>query len=525
MHSIRPTRGRVAQAGGWLAAALAFGLATPGLARAQADPCAGTSPALGGELTTVRVTYLLSSPIFVTSPPGDSRRLLVVERDGRIQLLKDGVKLSTPFLDIEPLVLSQGDGGGREEGLLGLAFHPDYDANGWFFVYHTDTNGDNVVARYSRDATYPDLADPGTRQQVIFFPHPVRNNHNGGMLAFGPQDGYLYIGTGDGGGGCDPYDNALDGGSLLGKLLRLDVDSLPYAIPLDNPFVGDAAVLDEVWALGLRNPWRFSFDRGNGDLYTGDVGQNEWEEIDYAPGTSPGGENYGWDAYEGSHCPNPSCGTSNCSSVADHTSPLYEYAHTIGCSVTGGYVYRGCRIPDLHGTYFFADYCYDTIYSFRVVDGAVTEFTDRTAELDPPGMTIANISSFGEDSRGEIYVVDLAGEVFKIVPILSNLEVSGQRAQPLMLGQPDWIWEDLQASSGHPLSAYRVYRSDEVGVVPFDCVFEGPTPFWPGGDPDSPGAGAVWSYLVTAVNAAGEETSPGTASGSSRELSAAVCPQ
>jgi glucose/arabinose dehydrogenase len=366
------------------------------------------------QLTTVRVASGLSAPVFVTSPPGDFDRLFIVEQTGRIRILTGGEVLPNPFLDISDNVSY-----GGERGLLGLAFHPDYTDNGFFYVNYTDNDGNTVIARFSVSDD-PNLADPSSDATILTIDQPY-GNHNGGMIAFGPQDGYLYIGMGDGGSGGDPENRAQDDGQLLGKLLRIDVDGgFPYAIPPDNPFAGPGDPLDEIWAKGLRNPWRFSFDRETYDLYIGDVGQNLWEEIDFQPAASQGGENYGWRLMEGNHCYNP---PSDCD-PGGLTYPIYEYSHggsPFRCSITGGYVYRGSAIPDLAGTYFFADYCSNQIWSFRYVDGDITEFTDRTDELDPgSGMSIDDISSFGQDANGELYIIDLGGEVFKIVPVESG---------------------------------------------------------------------------------------------------------
>ncbi len=495
-----------------------------------AGVCDGISPAVGTQLTTVRVASGLVRPTLAVSPPGDVSRLFILEQDGRIRILKDGVLLPTPFLDINTIVRSPADvPGGNEEGLLGLAFHPDYATNRQFFIYHTNTLGNNVVARYLRSTGSDDLADVASRANVIIFSHPTFSNHNGGMIAFGP-DGMLYIGTGDGGSGCDPGDNAQDGTSLLGKMHRIDVSSLPYTIPADNPFVGNAGVADEIWSLGLRNPWRWSFDRLTGDLYIADVGQVEKEELNYRPASSTGGENYGWDIWEGDQCANASCPTSpaNCQSIPipNLVMPVEVFDHLQGCSVSGGYVYRGCRIPELSGTYFYSDYCAAFIRTFRIAGGVATEQDDLTAELAPGGgLSIAEVTSFGEDARGEVYIIDRGGEVFKILPVLSSLEVSGQNATPFFPTETDWGWEDLQATSMHPISAYRVYRSAGGPSPVFDCVFQGPDPVWAGGDADLPEVGAVFHYLVIGLNAAGQQTSTGTASdGSPRTLSAVVCP-
>lgn len=498
-----------------------------GTTAVQAALCDGISEAPSSQLTTVRVAQGLSRPVLVTSPPGDVDRTFIVLQDGRIVILKQGALLGAAFLDISALVQSPADMAGNEEGLLGLAFHPRYDANGWFFIYHTDTSGNNVLARYSRSSTGPDAADPNSRVEVTTFLHPGAANHNGGMIAFSPLDGYLYIGTGDGGSFCDPSNNSQDGLSRLGKLLRLDVDVLPAAVPSTNPFVGDPNMLDEIWALGLRNPWRFSFDRAQGDLYIGDVGQGRWEEIDYTPGPSTGSENYGWVVYEGSECPNPSCGASGtgCSGVSGLTLPVHEYDHGDGCSVTGGYVYRGCRMPDLHGTYFFADFCSAFVHTLRLEAGTVVDQADRTAELAPAGgPSIDNITAFGEDAYGEIYVVDRGGEIFKIVPVLANLEVSGPGADPFVPAGPGWTWEDLELTSSHPVTSYQVYRHDGNGSGSFTCIQVTATPGWPGGDPADPASGDLFSYVITA-RTAGDQTGPGTGTaGAPRVLSPAQCP-
>jgi glucose/arabinose dehydrogenase len=354
----------------------------------------------------------LSRPVFITAPPGDTLRLFIVEQfSAQIKVVKGGVLLTTPFLDINDLVIDSGN----ERGLLGLAFHPDYALNGYLFVNYTDNSGNSVIARFTVSSN-PDRADPDSIRTVLALPQPFAN-HNGGMLAFGPNDGYLYIGVGDGGSAGDPDNRAQDDGELLGKILQIDVDSgLPYAIPPDNPFASPGAPLDEIWAKGLRNPWRFSFDRMTGDLFIGDVGQNLYEEIDFQPATNSGGENYGWRLTEGNNCFNP---PTNCD-PGGLTYPVYAYTHggnPFRCSVTGGYVYRGTVIPDLQGTYFFADFCSDQIWSFRYDGVILSEFFDRTDELAPgEGLSIGRISSFGEDAMGELYIVDLDGEIFKLCP-------------------------------------------------------------------------------------------------------------
>lgn len=362
-------------------------------------------------LTTELVADGFSSPGFVTSPPGDTERLFVVEiKSGLIKIVKNGSVLPTPFIDLSSEISTDAN----ERGLLGLAFHPEYATNGYFFVDYTGAGGNTYLRRYKVSESNPDIADPDSVKQIITISQPF-SNHNGGMIAFGPK-GYLYVGMGDGGSGGDPGDRAQDRSLLLGKILRIDIDApagTPYVIPGDNPFVNDSNVLNEIWAIGVRNPWRYSFDRGTGDLYIGDVGQSDWEEVNYQPYSAGGGENYGWRCYEGSHAYN----TAGCGAPGDYDFPIHEYNHSLGCSITGGYVYRGCASDALQGTYFFGDFCSGRIWSFRYNGSLVTDFAERTAELDPPGnRSIDMIASFGEDARGELYIIDYSdGEIYRIV--------------------------------------------------------------------------------------------------------------
>ena len=342
----------------------------------------------------------LANPVDITHAGDGSDRLFITLQAGRI-VIYDGVQiLATPFLDISGLVSS-----GGERGLLGLAFHPNYASNGFFYVNYTDAAGDNVIARYSVSGD-PDLADPTSAFVLLTILQPF-SNHNSGQLQFGP-DGYLYIGVGDGGSGGDPQNKAQDLGSLLGKILRIDVDGgVPYAIPADNPYVGIAGALDEIWVSGLRNPWRFSFDRLTDDLFVGDVGQSSWEEVDFQPAGSAGGENYGWRLMEGKSCFNPS---TNCNN-GTLTLPILVYDHNVGCSVTGGYRYRGSNNPDLDGYYVYGDYCTGRIWGAKE-DGmggwTTTELTD----------TNFLISTFGEDESGELYFAHFSstdGAIYQIV--------------------------------------------------------------------------------------------------------------
>jgi glucose/arabinose dehydrogenase len=337
----------------------------------------------------------LDLPVALANAGDGSGRLFVVEKQGWIAIVREGQLVPEPFLDIRELVLSSGS----EQGLLGLAFHPQYAQNGRFFVAYTDRDGRQGVARYQASEN-PDRADPASAVALLVMDDPAAN-HNGGGLAFGP-DGYLYVGTGDGGRAGDPWNNAQNPDTLLGKMLRLDVDGgEPYAIPADNPFVEAEGVRPEIWASGLRNPWRFSFDRASGDLYIADVGQNAFEEINRQPASSRGGENYGWKRLEGTHCFEPRQGC-----AADGTTlPVKDYAHDLGCSVTGGYVYRGERHPGMQGAYIFADFCSGLLFGLTPPAGGPDASGDWT--MTTLAETGLRITSFGEDESGEIYLVGL----------------------------------------------------------------------------------------------------------------------
>lgn len=354
----------------------------------------------GGEgVRLERIAAGLDFPLHVASPRGDPR-LFIVEKSGRVLVWKDGDILEEPFLDLSGQV-----SGGSEQGLLSIAFHPDYGSNGRFFVDHTDPGGDTRVVEY-RVSADPDRADPASARTVLTVDQPF-SNHNGGLVVFGP-DGMLYVGLGDGGSGGDPQENGQDRGTLLGSILRIDVDGGdPYGIPPDNPFVGEAGARGEIWAWGLRNPWRFAFDRQTGDLSIADVGQNRFEEVNAVAGAGEG-LNYGWDVMEGNACfePREGCDRSGL------TPPVVVYGHDDGCSVTGGHVYRGSAIPSLRGTYFYSDFCSGFVRSFRFAGGAATE-ERRWPELEPSD---GQVSSFGEDSEGELYLATAAGSVYRIVP-------------------------------------------------------------------------------------------------------------
>lgn len=346
------------------------------------------------------------------SNAGDSR-LFITEQDGVIKIVTaTGTVLPTPFLDIDPQVNS----GGNERGLLGLTFHPDYANNGYFYVNYIDLGGDTQISRFSVSASDPDVADPNSELNLLSISQPF-SNHNAGDLEFGP-DGYLYIGTGDGGSGGDPGNRSQNRQNLLGKMLRIDVDNgTPYAIPSDNPFVGDATTRDEIWAIGLRNPWRFSFDRMTGDLFIADVGQDEWEEIDFQPANSTGGENYGWRCYEG----NATFNTTNCPAAAALTFPIHEYTNSFssGCSITGGFVYRGSNHPGMVGKYIYTDYCTG---NFWWLENTGVSWTNT-----PLGtFTSQNYSTFGEDIDGELYVAGLSdGVIYSISDLCTVFSLDG----------------------------------------------------------------------------------------------------
>lgn len=342
----------------------------------------------------------LAYPVYLTAAPGDTSRLFIVEKGGTVRVLRHGVLLPTPFIDLSGRVTK-----GSEQGLLGMAFHPtDGRVVLSFTVAGPERGGRSRVATFTPGAD-PDVLDPASEQLVIEVDQPY-SNHNGGHVAFGP-DGYLYFGLGDGGSGGDPQGHGQDRSDLLGSLLRLDLDhGLPYTVPASNPFVGQAGARGELWNWGLRNPWRFSFDRANGNLYIADVGQNEWEEVDVQPAASPGGENYGWAVMEGEHCYTGSGCNRN-----GLVMPVIEYGHGDGCSITGGYVYRGQAIPELAGTYFYGDYCDGWIRSFVYQGGTATN-----ASSWPSLDTGQQITSFGEDARGELYVVLAGGTIYRIAP-------------------------------------------------------------------------------------------------------------
>jgi glucose/arabinose dehydrogenase len=366
--------------------------------------CSGTNDTSqdlepGGEVTLRLQTVAtgLSNPVHLTAPAGDNR-LFIVEQVGRIRIVQNGQLLATPFLDIRSKVRS-----GGEQGLLSVAFHPQYATNGFFFVNYTDAAaGATRVERYQVGSS-ANLADPNSVKLILTFAQPF-SNHNGGHVLFGP-DGMLYIPTGDGGSGGDPQNHGQNRADFLGDLLRIDVNSGdPYAIPSNNPFVGTAGVRGEIWAYGLRNPWRVAFDRVDGMLYIADVGQNAVEEVNVVR-TNVGGQNYGWRFMEGRSCYNPG---NNCNQTG-LTLPVIEYSHAQGCSVTGGIVYRGTAIPEIVGHYFYGDYCQGWVRSFRYSNGQATSTKEWALGSSE------DILSFGEDAQGEMYLLTANGTVSKFV--------------------------------------------------------------------------------------------------------------
>jgi glucose/arabinose dehydrogenase len=378
----------------WLvSAAGASGCASEG--GSVAGPPAGTVP-VGLE----QVASGLDFPLYLTAPPGDSARLFVVQKGGAIRVIDHGALFPDPFLDLSAKVST-----GGEQGLLGLAFAPDYDSSGRFVVHYTDANGNTRVSLF-RVSTDPSRADPASETLLFAATQPF-SNHNGGQILFGP-DGYLYLGLGDGGSAGDPQGRGQDLGEPLGSILRLSIAASPATAPADNPFVGRTGARPEIWSYGLRNPWRFSFDRTTGDLYIADVGQSAWEEVDVSTAAAGAGKgiNFGWNIMEGNHCYQ----ASSCDR-AGLAPAVLEYDHGQGCSISGGYVYRGAAIPALQGHYFYADYCQGWVRSFRYADGGVSDEADWPT-LRPGG----SVPSFGEDAAGELYVVSAEGTVWKIVP-------------------------------------------------------------------------------------------------------------
>ena len=362
-----------------------------------------TAPPDAAAIQLVPVADGFDRPLYVTHSGNGTGRLFVVEQSGNIWVVSDGQRLETPFLDVSDLLENDVFSGGyTERGLLGLAFSPDYATSGIFYINYTDVEGTTIVARYHVSADDPDVADPASAETILWQEQPYAN-HNGGHMAFG-ADGYLYISLGDGGSGGDPENRAQNLGTWLGKILRVDVSGETYALPEDNPFVGTEDALPEIWAYGLRNVWRFSFDRATNDLYLADVGQNQWEEVNFQPADSAGGENYGWRPYEATH---PYSGEPASESMV---LPVAEYGHNLGASISGGYVYRGAAVPDLVGAYIYGDFGSGNIWSlYRDANGD----WQNNLFMSNSGHTI---SSFGEDENGELYLVDYNGTILRFDP-------------------------------------------------------------------------------------------------------------
>lgn len=375
--------------------------ATPGPTAPPFDP------------TTISVTLdtvatVPGAPLAITAPHDGSGRLLVATKGGQVRILRGRDLDPDPMLDIGALVSN-----GGEQGLLGIAVHPDFPADPRIFVDYTDVNGDTVVAAYRLDPSDPDRLDPRSAERVLAVDQPFAN-HNGGALGFGP-DGYLYVALGDGGSGGDPQDNGEHLDTLLGKILRLDVDrsgagGQPYAIPPDNPFANVAGARPEIWLTGLRNPWRFAFDQATGDLWIGDVGQGDWEEVDLAP-AGVGGLDLGWDRMEGSHCFEPKTGCPTDGLVL----PVTEYGHDEGCTIIGGAVYRGADQALLAGGYLFGDYCSGRLWAISAAEAAVAIATGGALDPIRVGTAGAGLAGFGEDEAGELYVANLDGTISRVV--------------------------------------------------------------------------------------------------------------
>jgi glucose/arabinose dehydrogenase len=372
-------------------------------------------------LSSTLIADGFKKPLFITSHPENSKFLYVVEQAGKIIIINNGKKLDEPFLDITDRVVRPGRPG-DERGLLGFAFHPDYAKNKKIYVNYINDDGFTIVSEFSAQSN---LNANSLSERTVFNLKQPYGNHNGGHMQFGP-DNYLYISIGDGGKRGDPLNAGQDLNTLFGKIIRIDINKVPYGIPKSNPYYGQKNKRGEIWAWGFRNVWRFSFDRKIGDIYYGDVGQNKWEEINYEPYNSKGGNNYGWRIMEASKCYNPE---KNCDEKG-LTLPIHEYpndanymvvlgggsqTNSDGCSVTGGYVYRGSKIKGLNGYYIFGDYCSGNIWTFKVINDKATSLTNRTKEINlGNGEFTTYISSFGEDADGELYIVEYNGGIYKI---------------------------------------------------------------------------------------------------------------
>ena len=377
------------------------------------------------DLALLKIAKVPQKAIYIAQPKKEKNRLFVVNQNGTIHIIENNKTIDIPFLDISDRVYGSLTPE-SEKGLLGLAFHPNYANNGYFYVNYINKNNLTVISRFSTSDNI-NIADKNSEVIILEILQPFDNN-NGGHLAFGPSDGFLYIGLGDGGSNGDPYDNSQDLNTLLGSILRIDIDrGTPYSIPKDNPFFSHNNKKEEIFCYGLRNPWRFSFDRNNNDIIIGDVGKNIWEEIHWSSWEDARGGNFGWRVMEGNHCHNPEdfCDTTGL------IMPVHEYPNNAafikkligmnnkeasGCSVTGGYVYRGEKIRQLQGVYVFGDYCTGRIWSLKFNGKKATSFQNLHQDLKKNSKEMPLvISSFGEDSSGELYVVDYLGAIYKFI--------------------------------------------------------------------------------------------------------------
>ena len=417
---------------------------------------------LSGAIIATRVATFFTQPVFVCAPPGDTSRLFVVERTGAIKIidLTSGQVLSTPFLDVSSQILTDG-----ERGLLGLAFDPNFATNGFFYVNLSSTNGNTEIRRYQVSSN-PNVANPASATTILSINQSEFNNHKGGWLGFGP-DGDLYISVGDGGGSGNPLHTGQDINSLRGKILRIDVDSPPdpglnYHIPADNPFVGQPGA-DEIFALGLRNPWRPSFDRATGTFYIADVGQDTWEEIDIGQN----GANYGWNHFEG-----PALFPGgDAISTGPVVAPIYSYNHNnMSASITGGYVYRGDG-DALQGQYFFADFVQGKVFTLAF-NGSTWVATDRTAQIVTDIGSLTLPSSFGEDGRGNLYIVDLGGNIFRLTPTVFSAPPPAGTTADMILRRGDGMYEIYDIGNNTILAAFQ------LGQVGTEWQFVGHRPFY-----------------------------------------------
>lgn len=528
----------------------ALTLLSVGPVRAALPDCSGVAPVDTGEiegLTLIRAPED-ARPLLLVQAPGDRDRFFVVDQNGRIFVWKRGASPTElgVFLDLRGRVSTAAN----EMGLLGFAFDPEYQTTGEFYVSYTavDPFIRSYVSRF-RVSENPDVADEASEERIISIRQPDLN-HNGGQVYFGP-DGFLYLGLGDGGSGGDPWGECGNGqntATLPGSILRLDVRGIDpdavapscndgvanYQVPSSNPLVGELGSCGEIWAWGIRNVWRSTFDDATGDFYAADVGQACWEEINYVRAAELGGNNYGWRQMEGQHCfdsplsencdPEPlSCGDSPECFDPELVLPIFEYSNAEpACSITGGYVYRGCRMPRLSGHYFYADYCAMWVRSFRVDAGVPVDERDWSDQIFPGGPPeLFALTSFGRDLDGELWVVTRYGDIIKLVPPFRAIEVSGGGAsRPFTLGSSGWSWEDVGDLYLRNIETYKVYRGVPNGT--FECIWSGKETSFPG-DPLDPEPGGLFAYIVTALDFEGEETSAGGPPGA-RTLDPSPCP-